>query len=249
MKRQINAYRGHGEIAVEGHNIKLGRGGIREIEFFAQTQQLIAGGRNPALRDRDTLTTLDKLGDDRWIDEAARDDMKAAYVFLRTVEHRLQMVNDEQTQTLPAERAELERFARFLGLCRPRRLRQGAARASRQGAAPLFAPVRKGARRRQAGTGVSARRRRPQDAGPAGRARLPRAAGSLDDRPALACAAAIARSRARWRAAISRRCCRSCSSSWRAPTTPTPRWCCSTISSPICTARRGCCRCCGKIPI
>ena len=61
MKRQINAYRGHGEIAVEGHNIKLGRGGIREIEFFAQTQQLIAGGRNPALRDRDTLTTLDKL--------------------------------------------------------------------------------------------------------------------------------------------------------------------------------------------
>ncbi len=115
MKRQINAYRGHGEIAVEGHNIKLGRGGIREIEFFAQTQQLIAGGRNPHLRDRDTLTTLDRLTEDRWIDAAARDDMKAAYVFLRTVEHRLQMVNDEQTQTLPAERAGLERFARFLG--------------------------------------------------------------------------------------------------------------------------------------
>jgi glutamate-ammonia-ligase adenylyltransferase len=115
MKRQINAYRGHGEIAVEGHNIKLGCGGIREIEFFAQTQQLIAGGRNPHLRDRDTLTTLDKLCDDRWIDAATRDDMKAAYVFLRTVEHRLQMVNDEQTQTLPAERAGLERFARFLG--------------------------------------------------------------------------------------------------------------------------------------
>jgi glutamate-ammonia-ligase adenylyltransferase len=115
MKRQINAYRGHGEIAVEGHNIKLGRGGIREVEFFAQTQQLIAGGRNPHLRDRDTLTTLDKLAQDRWIDEGARDDMKAAYSFLRTVEHRLQMVNDEQTQTLPAERAELERFARFLG--------------------------------------------------------------------------------------------------------------------------------------
>jgi glutamate-ammonia-ligase adenylyltransferase len=115
MKRQINAYRGHGEIAVEGHNIKLGRGGIREIEFFAQTQQLIAGGRNPALRDRDTLTTLDKLCGDRWIDSAARDQLKAAYVFLRTVEHRLQMVNDEQTQTLPAEREALERFARFLG--------------------------------------------------------------------------------------------------------------------------------------
>ncbi len=115
MKRQINAYRGHGEIAVEGHNIKLGRGGIREIEFFAQTQQLIAGGRNPGLRDRDTLTTLDKLAEGRWIEPAARDDMKAAYCFLRTVEHRLQMVNDEQTQTLPADRAGLERFARFLG--------------------------------------------------------------------------------------------------------------------------------------
>jgi [glutamine synthetase] adenylyltransferase / [glutamine synthetase]-adenylyl-L-tyrosine phosphorylase len=115
MKRQINAYRGHGEIAVEGHNIKLGRGGIREIEFFAQTQQLIAGGRNPSLRDRDTLTTLDKLCDDKWIDEPARDAMKQAYCFLRVVEHRLQMVNDEQTQTLPVERADLERFARFLG--------------------------------------------------------------------------------------------------------------------------------------
>jgi glutamate-ammonia-ligase adenylyltransferase len=115
MKRQINAFRGHGEIAVEGHNIKLGRGGIREIEFFAQTQQLIAGGRNPHLRDRDTLTTLDKLTQDRWIDEAVRDDMKQAYCFLRTVEHRLQMVNDEQTQVLPAEREDVERFARFLG--------------------------------------------------------------------------------------------------------------------------------------
>ena len=115
MKRQINAFRGHGEIAVEGHNIKLGRGGIREIEFFAQTQQLIAGGRNPHLRDRDTLTTLDRLVEDRWIDEQARDDMKAAYCFLRQVEHRLQMVNDEQTQALPAEREGVERFARFLG--------------------------------------------------------------------------------------------------------------------------------------
>src|SRR5262249_14558776 len=115
MKRQINAYRGHGKIAVEGHNIKLGRGGIREIEFFAHTQQLIAGCRNPSLRDRETLTTLDKLCEDKWIDVAARNAMKEAYCFLRTVEHRLQMVNDEQTQTLPAERSDLEKFARFLG--------------------------------------------------------------------------------------------------------------------------------------
>ncbi len=115
MKRQINAFRGHGEVAVEGHNIKLGRGGIREIEFFAQTQQLIAGGRNSHLRGRDTLGTLDRLCEDRWIDEAARDDMKAAYCFLRSLEHRLQMVNDEQTQVLPSSRADMERFARFLG--------------------------------------------------------------------------------------------------------------------------------------
>ncbi|MEI9803822.1 MAG: hypothetical protein WDN48_04290 [Pseudolabrys sp.] len=67
------------------------------------------------MRDRDTLTTLDRLAHDRWIDAAVRDDMKAAYCFLRTVEHRLQMVNDEQTQVLPAERDDLERFARFLG--------------------------------------------------------------------------------------------------------------------------------------
>ncbi|MGE5147803.1 MAG: bifunctional [glutamine synthetase] adenylyltransferase/[glutamine synthetase]-adenylyl-L-tyrosine phosphorylase [Candidatus Eiseniibacteriota bacterium] len=115
MKRQINAFRGHGEIAVEGHNIKLGRGGIREVEFFAQTQQLIAGGRNPALRDRETLITLDKLAQDRWIDDDARDAMTDAYRFLRTVEHRLQMIDDEQTQVLPAERDGVEHFARFLG--------------------------------------------------------------------------------------------------------------------------------------
>ncbi|MBV9556429.1 MAG: bifunctional [glutamine synthetase] adenylyltransferase/[glutamine synthetase]-adenylyl-L-tyrosine phosphorylase [Pseudolabrys sp.] len=114
MKQQIHAYRGHGEIAVESHNIKLGRGGIREIEFFAQTQQLIAGGRTPSLRDRETLTTLAKLAEGGWISKDARRDMSAAYEFLRRVEHRLQMINDEQTQTLPDDRAGMERFARFM---------------------------------------------------------------------------------------------------------------------------------------
>src|ERR1700747_1599075 len=61
MKQQIHAYRGHGEIAVEGHNIKLGRGGIREIEFFVQTQQLIAGGRHADLRNRGSISTLSAL--------------------------------------------------------------------------------------------------------------------------------------------------------------------------------------------
>ncbi len=115
MKRQIHAYRGHGEIAIEGHNIKLGRGGIREIEFFAQTQQLIAGGRHAELRGRGTLATLAVLAADGWIDVAARDELTAAYDFLRRVEHRLQMVADEQTHTLPADAAALEMFAHFLG--------------------------------------------------------------------------------------------------------------------------------------
>jgi [glutamine synthetase] adenylyltransferase / [glutamine synthetase]-adenylyl-L-tyrosine phosphorylase len=115
MKRQIHAYKGHGDIAVEGHNIKLGRGGIREIEFFVQTQQLIAGGRNPLLRGRQTLATLAMLADGQWIDMQAKAELTAAYLFLREVEHRLQMVADEQTHTLPPERESLDRFARFAG--------------------------------------------------------------------------------------------------------------------------------------
>jgi glutamate-ammonia-ligase adenylyltransferase len=119
MKRQIHAYRGHGEIAVEGHNIKLGRGGIREIEFFVQTQQLIAGGRHGELRGRGTVATLGVLADHGWIDAVARDELAAAYDFLRRVEHRLQMVADEQTHTLPPDPAALDIFARFLG-CKSR---------------------------------------------------------------------------------------------------------------------------------
>ena len=115
MKRQIHAYRGHDEIAVEGHNIKLGRGGIREIEFFVQTQQLIAGGRHPELRTKETLATLATLAEGGWIDAEARDDLDAAYRFLRVIENRLQMVADEQTHTLPSERETFDQFARFAG--------------------------------------------------------------------------------------------------------------------------------------
>jgi glutamate-ammonia-ligase adenylyltransferase len=115
MKRQMHAYRGHDEIAVEGHNIKLGRGGIREIEFFVQTQQLIAGGRHPELRGRETLAMLATLAAGGWIAADAARDLADAYCFLRQVEHRLQMIADEQTHVLPADPAALERFARFLG--------------------------------------------------------------------------------------------------------------------------------------
>jgi [glutamine synthetase] adenylyltransferase / [glutamine synthetase]-adenylyl-L-tyrosine phosphorylase len=115
MKQEIHAYRGHGEIAMEGQNVKLGRGGIREIEFFVQTQQLIAGGRHPGLRGRSTVATLAALTAGGWIGNDARDELTAAYDFLRRVEHRLQMVADEQIHTLPAESEKLGEFARFLG--------------------------------------------------------------------------------------------------------------------------------------
>ncbi|MBB3018561.1 glutamate-ammonia-ligase adenylyltransferase [Microvirga lupini] len=115
MKRQIHAVRGHDQIAVAGHDIKLGRGGIREIEFFVQTQQLVFGGRRPALRGRRTLDMLKALHDEGWITAHARDELSDAYRFLRTIEHRLQMVADEQTQRLPADEEQLKRFAKFCG--------------------------------------------------------------------------------------------------------------------------------------
>jgi glutamate-ammonia-ligase adenylyltransferase len=115
MKRQMQTYRGQSEIAVEGHNVKIGRGGIREIEFFAQTQQLIAGGRHPELRVRPTLQALNVLAASNWITFEARDELAAAYQFLRRVEHRLQMIADEQTHALPEDAEAIERFANFFG--------------------------------------------------------------------------------------------------------------------------------------
>ncbi|HXT07015.1 MAG TPA: bifunctional [glutamine synthetase] adenylyltransferase/[glutamine synthetase]-adenylyl-L-tyrosine phosphorylase [Roseiarcus sp.] len=115
MKRQIHAVRGHEEVAVAGHDVKLGRGGIREIEFFVQTQQLIFGGRRPALRGARTLAMLEELWREGWVARQAVDELSSAYEFLRAVEHRLQMQADEQTQRLPVEDEPLARFARFCG--------------------------------------------------------------------------------------------------------------------------------------
>lgn len=113
MKRQIHVHKGHGEIKVDGHNIKLGRGGIREIEFFVQTQQLIAGGRQAELRNSGTLEMLDRLAIAKWILPEVATEMQECYIFLRNIEHRIQMMNDEQTQTLATEPEKLENFARF----------------------------------------------------------------------------------------------------------------------------------------
>src|SRR5262245_2736772 len=115
IKRQIHAVKGHREIAVGGHNIKIGRGGIREIEFFAQTQQLIWGGRSPDLRLRRTCAAIEQLVTFGRTSRATADDLKAAYRYLRHVEHRLQMIDDRQTQTLPDEGPELDRLALFCG--------------------------------------------------------------------------------------------------------------------------------------
>ncbi len=115
IKRQIHSHRGHSQVAVAGHNIKVGRGGIREIEFFAQTQQLIAGGRDHSLRVADTCGALRALAANGSLATPVAEEMIAAYEFLRRLEHRMQMVADEQTQELPADSAGLERLATFMG--------------------------------------------------------------------------------------------------------------------------------------
>lgn len=115
MKRQIHAHKGIGEISILGQNVKLGRGGIREIEFFVQTQQLIAGGRQPDLRVRDTLGALQALLERGWVQADVAADMEKSYIYLRRLEHRLQMVADEQTQDMPSTQEGLEQIARFSG--------------------------------------------------------------------------------------------------------------------------------------
>ncbi len=119
IKRQINARRGGGAIrsphGLPGHDVKLGRGGIREVEFFAQTQQLIFGGRDASLRQRSTVRAIDSLVAAGRVEPQAARDLATAYEFLRTVEHRLQMVEDRQTQTLPESADAFASFATFMG--------------------------------------------------------------------------------------------------------------------------------------
>lgn len=115
IKRQIHAHGGHKEVAVAGHNIKLGRGGIREIEFFAQTQQLILGGRHPGLRPSTTQGALEALVRDGRVQADVGEELKRDYLYLRQLEHRLQMIEDQQTHTLPTSAAGLEHVACFMG--------------------------------------------------------------------------------------------------------------------------------------
>ena len=115
MRLRIRAHKGlHGPITLEGHNMKLGRGGIREIEFFTQTRQIIAGGRDPSLRVRGTVEGLARLTDKGWVPEDARDTLTDCYRFHREVEHRVQMIADAQTHNLPGDAEGFDRLAAFM---------------------------------------------------------------------------------------------------------------------------------------
>ena len=96
-------------------NIKLGVGGIREIEFIGQVFQLIYGGRDEPLQQRPILTILDLLAERQCLSEQAVDDLKQAYIFLRRTEHRIQAFADQQTHLLPDDEAGLLRIAQLMG--------------------------------------------------------------------------------------------------------------------------------------
>ena len=116
MRLRIRDHRGLHGIAVEGHDLKLGLGGIREIEFFTQTRQLIAGGRDVELRDRTTMGGLARLAEKGWVPGDVAGALTRAYRAHRTLEHRLQMVNDAQTHAMPATAESIGRIAAFMGM-------------------------------------------------------------------------------------------------------------------------------------
>lgn len=116
MRLRIRDHKGlGGKLVLEGHNMKLGRGGIREIEFFTQTRQLIAGGRDESLRVRRTEDGLNAIAKAGWVPEEDAVTLYDHYKFHREVEHRLQMINDQQTHSLPKSDEGFERLAAFMG--------------------------------------------------------------------------------------------------------------------------------------
>jgi glutamate-ammonia-ligase adenylyltransferase len=116
MRLRIREHKGTGRaLSLYDHNMKLGQGGIREIEFFTQTRQLIAGGRDPDLRMRATVPGLAALAAKGWIPEDAAETLTRHYRYHREVEHRLQMINDAQTHQLPKSDEGFDRLACFMG--------------------------------------------------------------------------------------------------------------------------------------
>ena len=112
MRLRIRSHKGlHGDITLPGHDMKLGRGGIREIEFFTQTRQIIAGGRDPELRSNQTVPGLAALAAKGWIPSEAAEILTRHYRFHREVEHRVQQFRDAQTHKLPSSEDEFRRLA------------------------------------------------------------------------------------------------------------------------------------------
>jgi glutamate-ammonia-ligase adenylyltransferase len=115
LTRRIRDHYAKGQKLGAGFDLKRGRGGIREIEFFAQIHQLIHGGRDPALRAPATRDALAALADAGWIDPGDAATLSQAYTLLRTIEHRVQMIDDRQTHSLPSGDA-LDQVARLHGV-------------------------------------------------------------------------------------------------------------------------------------
>ena len=115
IKRQIHVHKVDDRLDAKGADVKLGHGGIREIEFFVQTQQLILGGRDPSLRSNRTIDALKALADAGHVPRKAAAELAEDYATLRALEHRAQMINDEQTHRLPENDAERRRIAALMG--------------------------------------------------------------------------------------------------------------------------------------
>lgn len=116
MRLRIRSHKGlHGPLEVAGHNMKLGQGGIREIEFFAQTQQIIIGGKEKSLRMRDTCGALKALATRGLVPADAADTLIDAYRAHRTLEHRIQMMDDAQTHLVPEDQTKRAQLAAFCG--------------------------------------------------------------------------------------------------------------------------------------
>ncbi len=116
MRLRIREHKGlHGAISVPGHDMKLGQGGIREIEFFTQTRQIICGGRDTQIRQSQTLPALQALADHGWIEANVAAELTDNYIFFRTIEHRIQMLDDAQTHTYPTDPDKRSRIANLCG--------------------------------------------------------------------------------------------------------------------------------------
>ncbi|MGD8325488.1 MAG: bifunctional [glutamine synthetase] adenylyltransferase/[glutamine synthetase]-adenylyl-L-tyrosine phosphorylase [Sphingomonadales bacterium] len=122
MKARVHEHHAHKDMSFAGHDVKLGIGGIREIEFYAQIHQLISGGRRPDLQKRPTLKTLKSLSKAGDISVEIWQDLQQAYVFYRTIEHRLQMIDDQQTHRIPTDTAKISSFCHFAGYDDPMEL-------------------------------------------------------------------------------------------------------------------------------